>query len=103
MARLSVRPHHSAKMLNVPADTLAPLPLPDTIYASASSSQFVCGCLYVGTQQAYNQCKRDQQQRHLADEQALNAQLYADSAWNWNVWGPWGPGYGWGYGGRIGW
>ncbi len=63
----------------------------------------VCGCLYVGTQQAYNQYKRDQQQRHLADEQAMNAQIYADSAWNWNAWGPWGPGYRWGYAGRIGW
>jgi hypothetical protein len=63
----------------------------------------VCGCLYVGTQQAYNQYKRDQQQRHLADEQALAAQVYQDSAWNWGAWGPWGASYRWGYGGRVGW
>jgi hypothetical protein len=63
----------------------------------------VCGCLYVGTQQNYNQYKRDQQQRHLADDQAMAAQMYQDSAWNWGAWGPWGPSYRWGNSGRIGW
>ena len=65
----------------------------------------VCGCLYVGTQQAYNAYKLHQQQQHLADEQAMTAQSYADPAWSWGAWGPWGPvgpygfvyapGYGW--------
>lgn len=61
----------------------------------------VCGCLYVGSQQAYDQYKRDQQQRHLADEQQMTAETYSDAAWNWNSWGPfdggfgYGPGYGW--------
>jgi hypothetical protein len=51
----------------------------------------VCGCLYVGTQQAYNQYKLHQQQQHLADEQLMTAQTYTDTAWNWGAWGPWGP------------
>src|SRR5271170_6189828 len=51
----------------------------------------VCGCLYVGTQQAYNQYKLHQQQQHLADEQQMTAQAYSDAAWNWSAWGPWGP------------
>lgn len=63
----------------------------------------VCNCLYVGSQQAYGQFKRDQQQRHLADEQQMTAQMYSDPAWNWNAWGPWGPGYGFGYGPGMGW
>ncbi len=63
----------------------------------------VCGCLYVGTQDAYNQYRRDQQQRHLADQQVLAAQMYRDNAWNWSAWGPWGSSYRWGYGGRMGW
>jgi hypothetical protein len=63
----------------------------------------VCGCLYVGSQQAYNQYKRDQQQKRLVDEQQMNAQMYSDAAWNWNAWGPWGPEYGFGYGRGIGW
>jgi hypothetical protein len=63
----------------------------------------VCGCLYVGTQQAYNQYKLHQQQQHLADEQLMTAQSYSDTAWNWGAWGPWGgPGFGLAYG-AVGW
>jgi hypothetical protein len=59
----------------------------------------VCGCLYVGTQQAYNQYKANQLQQHLADEQLMTAQTYSDTAWNWEAWGPWGaPGFGFVYG-----
>jgi hypothetical protein len=66
----------------------------------------VCGCLYVGTQQAFNQYKLHQQQQSLADEQQMTAQTYADPAWNWGAWGPWGPGvgpYGFAYGPVVGW
>jgi hypothetical protein len=65
----------------------------------------VCGCLYVGTQQAYNQFKLHEQQQNLADEQAMTAQSYADPAWSWGAWGPWGPGlpYGFVYSSTIGW
>jgi hypothetical protein len=68
----------------------------------------VCGCLYVGSQQAFNQYKLHQQQQNLADQQQMTAQMYSDPVWNWNAWGPWGPGvgpYGFGfvYGPGIGW
>jgi hypothetical protein len=65
----------------------------------------VCGCLYVGTQQAFAQYKLHQQQQNLADEQLMTAQTYSDPAWNWNAWGPWGPGvpYGFVYGPGYGW
>jgi hypothetical protein len=64
----------------------------------------VCGCLYVGSQAAYNQYKLHQLQQHLADEQLMSAQTYSDAAWNWGAWGPWGPPapYGFVYG-PIGW
>jgi uncharacterized membrane protein YebE (DUF533 family) len=65
----------------------------------------VCGCLYVGTQQAYNAYKLHQQQQNLANQQAMTAQAYADPAWSWRAWGPWGPGvpYGFVYGPAVGW
>jgi hypothetical protein len=66
----------------------------------------VCGCLYVGTQQAFAQYKLHQQQQNLADEQLMTAQQYSDPAWSWNAWGPWGPGvapYGFVYGAGFGW
>jgi hypothetical protein len=62
----------------------------------------VCGCLYVGTQQQYNQYVRDRQTQDLVDEQQMTAQMYQDANWNWNPWGPWGPGYGFVYYG-VGW
>ncbi len=63
----------------------------------------VCGCLYIGTQQAYNQYKRDRLQQHMVDEQAMAAEMYSNAAWNWSAWGPWGPGYGFAFGPTMGW
>jgi hypothetical protein len=50
-----------------------------------------CGCLYVGSQQAYNQYMSNQLQQNLIDQQQMAAQMYQDEAWNWGAWGPWGP------------
>ena len=61
----------------------------------------VCGCLYVGSQQAYGQYRQHEQQQHLADEQQMTALNYSDAPWNWGAWGPWEPGYGFGAG--FGW
>ena len=51
----------------------------------------VCDCLYVGTQQAYDQYRINQLQQHLASEQQLLALTYADAGWSWAAWGPWAP------------
>jgi len=58
----------------------------------------VCNCLYVGSQQAYDQYKLHMEQQRLANEQELTAEMYSDPSWNWGAWGPWGPGYAWGPG-----
>lgn len=58
-------------------------------YVYADST--VCGCLYVGTQQAYDQYRSKQLAQHIADENQLAARQYSDAAWNWEMWGPWGP------------
>jgi hypothetical protein len=49
-----------------------------------------CGCLYVGTQDAYNKFKANELAQHLADEQRFTAETYSDPAWSWGAWGPWG-------------
>jgi hypothetical protein len=72
-------------------------------YVYADST--VCGCLYVGTQQAYDQYRSNQLAQHIADQNQLAAQEYNDAAWNWEMWGPWGPvgpPYGFVYG-PVGW
>ncbi|HXW73240.1 MAG TPA: hypothetical protein VEK10_00390 [Steroidobacteraceae bacterium] len=62
----------------------------DTIHY-VYADPLVCDCLYVGTQQAYNQYKANQLAQHIADEQLMAAQTYSDAAWTWPAWGPWGP------------
>lgn len=56
----------------------------------------VCQCLYVGTQRAYGMFQANAQQQRLADEQAMTADEYQDSSWDWGPWG-YGPGFGPGF------
>ena len=61
----------------------------------------VCGCLYVGSQDAYNRYKAHEQVQRLADEQLLTAQTYSDATWSWGAWGPFDSSFG--YYGGVGW
>jgi hypothetical protein len=53
---------------------------------------FVCNCLYVGDQQAFDRYKQEMFQKNIADEQQLTAEMY-QGPWIWGGWdwGPWGP------------
>lgn len=65
----------------------------------------VCDCLYVGTQQAYDQYRANELAQNLADERQLAALTYTDAAWSWAAWGPWesvGASFGFAYG-STGW
>lgn len=62
------------------------------------SDPLVCGCLYVGSQQAYDHYRLLMAQQKIADEQEMAAQMYNNAAWEWGAWGPWGPGFGFGPG-----
>jgi hypothetical protein len=57
----------------------------------------VCGCLYVGTQQQYDQYVRDRQTQDQINQEQMTAQMYQDTNWNWGPWGPWAPQYGFVY------
>jgi hypothetical protein len=98
-------PERQAMLKRLPANQFVQRQNGDTIHY-VYSDPIVCGCLYVGTQQAYNQYKANQLAQHLADEQQMSAQEYSDAAWNWNAWGPWAgpvyPGFGFVYG-PVGW
>lgn len=47
----------------------------------------VCGCLYVGDQNAYGRYRANVQAKQLADEQAMTADEMSMSAWDWGPWG----------------
>lgn len=60
-----------------------------------------CTCLYIGSPQAYDQYRSNQQLDYVG-QQKMAALLYDDAAWDWGAWGPWGslgpiygPGPGW--------
>ena len=97
-------PERRAMLVKLPAHQFVQRVNGDVVHY-VYADPLVCGCLYVGTQQAYGQYRRDQQQKNLASEQLMTAQTYADPAWNWGAWGPWGPvpPYGFVYGPAIGW
>jgi hypothetical protein len=50
----------------------------------------VCGCLYIGTQQDFDQYVRSQQ-LDSAQQQRIALLDFYDATWNWDAWGPWGP------------
>jgi hypothetical protein len=97
-------PERQAMLNRLPPHTFVQRVNGDSVHY-VYADPLVCGCLYVGTQQAFAQYKRHQQQQNLANEQLMTAQAYSDPAWSWNAWGPWGPGvpYGFVYGPGVGW
>jgi hypothetical protein len=50
----------------------------------------VCGCLYIGTQQDFDQYVSNQQ-LDFAQAQRMAYLDFYDASWNWDAWGPWGP------------
>ena len=91
-------PERQAMLKKLPAAKFVRRENGDTVHY-VYADPVVCGCLYVGTQDAYNRFKANELTQHLVDEQQLTAQTYSDASWNWNAWGPWGS-YGFGYGPR---
>lgn len=90
VVKLANTPQRQAMLARLPANKFVIRQNGDAVHY-VYADPLVCACLYVGTQQAYNQYRSNQLAQHLADEQALNAQMYSDAAWQWQAWGPWGP------------
>ena len=89
-------PERQTMLARLPADKFVIRQNGDSIHY-VYADPLVCDCLYVGTQQAYNQYKANELAQHLADEQQLTAQTYSDASWSWGPWGP-NPGLGFTYG-----
>ena len=47
-----------------------------------------CNCLYVGDETAYQRYRALQQEQKVAQEQMVTAQMNADAAMDWGLWGP---------------
>ena len=79
-------PERQAMLARLPPHRFVMRQNGDTIHY-VYADPLVCGCLYVGTQEAYNQYKANQLAQHLADERLMTAQTYSDAAWTWPAWG----------------
>lgn len=103
VARPANTPARQAMLSRLPADKFARKVKDDKVlYVYADPK--VCGCIYVGDQQAYGTFQRDAAAKKLADEQLWAAQDYNDPAWSWGAWGPWGGRYArFGFGHWRGW
>jgi hypothetical protein len=53
----------------------------------------ICACLYAGDTRAYDNYRHEVFEKHLADERQMTAQMNADAALDWSMWGPWAPYY----------
>jgi hypothetical protein len=92
-ARPANTPQRVAMLKRLPADRFVQKPTGNTVHY-VYADPVVCGCLYVGTEQAYAQYVKNEQQQDLANEQLMAAQMYSDPAWDWGAWGGgFGPGF----------
>jgi hypothetical protein len=89
MVRLANTPERQAMLNRLPANRFVQRVnggVTHYIYADPVA----CTCLYIGSQQAYDQFRSNQQLDYVGQEK-MAVQLYDDAAWNWDAWGPWGP------------
>lgn len=92
-------PQRVAMLKRLPAHHFVQKPTGGTMHY-VYADPMVCGCLYVGTEQAYAQYVKNEQQQDLANEQLMTAQMYSDPTWDW---GAWGGGFGRGFRRGRGW
>ncbi len=59
------------------------------VYADALK----CQCMYVGTEQAYQQYRKIELEKQMAEERLETAEMNRDAAMNWGMWGPYPPGW----------
>jgi hypothetical protein len=95
--RVADTPERQAMLTRLPIDQFVIRQNGTTIHY-VYADPLVCGCLYVGTEQAFMQYQQNQQLANLASHEQMIAQMYEDAGWSWGAWGPWGPTMGFVYG-----
>ena len=95
--RIADTPERRAMLARLPIDQFVIRQSGNTIHY-VYADPLVCGCLYVGTEQAFAQYQENQRLANLATQEQMIAQMYEDPAWSWGAWGPWGPTMGFVYG-----
>ncbi len=95
--RIADTPERRAMLARLPIDQFVIRQSGNTLHY-VYADPLVCGCLYVGTEQAFAQYQQNQRLANLANQEQMIAQMYEDAAWSWGAWGPWEPAMGFVYG-----
>jgi hypothetical protein len=65
-------------------------------YAFADST--LCGCLYLGDQNALDRFRANRIAQQIYTQQQLAAVAFNDALWDWGAWGSWGENYNFAFG-----
>jgi hypothetical protein len=93
--KLADTPEKLAHLQTLPALKLIPHQKDGVVYYGFADP-YVCKCLYVGDQAAYQQFQKLAVQKQIADEQRQAAMMNENAAADWSMggfWGPFGPFY----------
>ncbi|HEY7253160.1 MAG TPA: hypothetical protein VIG37_21860 [Methylomirabilota bacterium] len=86
--KLADTPEKLARLQTLTPGKLVPHQRDGRLYFVYADPDF-CKCLYVGTEQNYQEYQRLGLQRRLADEQLMAAQTNLYAPMSWEAWGPW--------------
>ena len=87
--KLADTPEKMANLKSFSQRTLTPQERNGKLYYVYADKS--CGCLYVGTEEAYQRYQRLAEQMQVARENREAAQMNRDASMDWDMWGPWGP------------
>ena len=87
--RFADTPEKIAQMESFKPRTLTPQKRDGKLYYIYADNW--CGCLYVGTEKAYQRYQLLADRMHVARENLESARIYHDAQIDWDMWGPWGP------------
>ena len=63
------------------------------VVRSAFADSTLCGCLYLGDQNALERFRANRIAQQIYDQQQLAAVAFNDALWDWGAWGSWGESY----------
>ena len=91
--KLANSPEKIAHLKTLTQRKLVPHQKGDDLYYIYADAEY-CHCIYVGTEQNYQQYQSIAIQQRLSRENMMAAQMNQNASMNWGMWGPWGgPGY----------
>jgi hypothetical protein len=98
MVKTASTPAQIAMLARMPQRRIVSRINSDGTFRYVLADSTLCGCIYLGDQNAYEHFRSNQIDQNLASAAQLAAIGYADALWDWGAWGSWGQQYSFAYG-----